>query len=62
MVLDLTKTKLVNLNWESQVIQQTSRYGDKGSSIQVSTLEINAIEMNRVMKINENQCFAMLQV
>ena len=62
MVLDLTKKELVNLNWESQVIQQTSRHGTKGSSIQVSTLEIDAIEMNRViqwiaMKTNVLQCF-----
>ena len=62
MVLDLTKKELVNLNWESQVIQQTSRHGTKGSSIQVSTLEIDAIKMNRVikwiaMKTNVLQCF-----
>ena len=62
MVLDLTKKELVNLNWEPQVIQWTSRHGTKGSSIQVSTLEIDAIEMNRViqwilMKTNVLQCF-----
>ena len=62
MVLDLTKKELVNLNWESQVIQQTSRHGTKGSSIQVSTLEIDAIEMNRVIdwiarKTYVLQCF-----
>ena len=62
MVLDLAKKELVNLNWESQVIQQSSRHGTKGSSIQVSTLEINTIEMNRViqwiaMKTNVLQCF-----
>ena len=50
MVSDLTKKELVNLNWESQVIQQTSRHGTKESSIQVSTLEIDAIEMNRVIQ------------
>ena len=62
MVLDLTKKELVNLNWESQVIQQTSRHGTKGSSTQLSTLEIDAIEMNRLiqwfaMKTNVLQCF-----
>ena len=50
MVLELTKKELVNLNWESKVIQQTSRHGTKGSSIQISTLEFNAIEMNRVIQ------------
>ena len=50
MVLDLPKKELVNLNWESQVIQQTSKHGTKGSSIQVSTLEIDAIERNRVIQ------------
>ena len=62
MVLDLTKKELVNLNWESHVIQRTSRHGTKGSSIQESTLEIDAVEMNRViqwivMKTNVLQCF-----
>ena len=62
MVLDLTKKELANLNWESQVIQRTSRHGNTRSSIQVSTLEFDAIEMNRVipwiaMKTNVLQCF-----
>ena len=51
MVLDLTKKELVNVNWESQVLQRTSRHGTKASSIQVSTLEIDAIEMNRVIQL-----------
>ena len=64
MIMDLipTKKEIVNLDWESQVIQQTSRHRNTGSSIQVSTLEIDAIEMNRViqwiaMKTNVLQCF-----
>ena len=64
MIMDLipTKKEIVNLDWESQVIQQTSRHGNTRSSIQVSTLEIDAIEKNRViqwiaMKTNVLQCF-----
>ena len=64
MIMDLipTKKEIVNLDWESQVIQRTSRHGNIGISIQVSTLEIDAIEINRViqwiaMKTNVLQCF-----
>ena len=54
--------EIVNLDWDSQVIQQTSKHGNIGSYIQVITLEIDAIEMNRVIKIiamktNVLQCF-----
>ena len=44
MVLDLAKKESVNLNWESQVMQQTPGPQTKGSSIQVSTLEVDVVK------------------
>ena len=65
MVLVPTKRILLILNGNHKSFNEPLRHGAKGSSIQVSTLEIDAIEMNRVihwiaMKTYVLQCSSLI--